>query len=292
MKSEDTDDTAESGSLTGEMTVETTGQANQRMVNATYKLTAFCPAMPEAWFAIAEADMSQRSITDDFEKFNKLLSALGVENASRLKNDLGSVPATEKYEYLKEKVLAEFTDTEETKFDRVFANWSCTTLSDGETPSKLMQRMLDNATSAFQKTSEFKMMFLRQLPPDIRPLLAASAETDLKRFAVAADKAVANYRAETRAGGIFNINSTGQEMSMAELAEELAELRLEINHVRRGASSKAGGNSKPAKGSKNKGPKPADVCFFHWRFGDAAMNCQSPCKFSGATGNGQGRRGQ
>ena len=58
----------------GEMTVETTAQANQRMVNSTYKLTAFCPAMPEAWFTIAEADMSQRGITDDSEKFNKVLS--------------------------------------------------------------------------------------------------------------------------------------------------------------------------------------------------------------------------
>ena len=92
------------------MTVETQGQANQRMVNSTYKLTAFCPAMPEAWFAIAEADMEQRSITEDSDKFNKVLTALGVENASKLKNDLGSVPTTGKYAYLKEKVLAEFSD--------------------------------------------------------------------------------------------------------------------------------------------------------------------------------------
>ena len=230
------------------MTIETTGQANQRMVNSTYKLTAFCPAMPEAWFAIAEADMSQRSITDDFEKFNKVLSALGVENVSRLKNDLSSVPTSNKYEFLKGKVLEEFTDTEETKFDRVFANWTCSTLLDGEVPSKLMQRMLDNASPDFRKTSEFKMVFLRQLPPDIRPLLASSTESDLKKFAVAADKAVANYRAETRAGAVFNVNAAmGSEVSMATLAEELAELRVEINHVRRGNFPKPGGNSKQTK---------------------------------------------
>ena len=272
------------------------------MVNSSYRLTAFCPKMAEAWFLIVEADMAQREITDDSEKFNKVLTALGVENASRLQSDLQAVPTTGKYEYLKTKVIQEFGETQEAKFDKAFSSWSCSTIGDDALPSKVMQRMLDNTSVEFQQSREFKMFFLRELPPEIRPLIASSTEKDLKKFAVQADRAIANFKAQNQAAAIYNVSSShdvpefGEQNSLEEKVDFL------ISHVRRGGfngrgrgrGGQRGGRQGRGAGGANRRGKPADVCFFHWKFGEAAMNCEPPCKYNGVTGTGNagGRHGQ
>ena len=162
-------------------------------------------------------------------------------------------------------------------------------------------------------------MFIKQMPPDIRPLIASFEETDAKKFAISCDRALANYRAKSNAS-IYNVNSlstpfipaTGIDGGGAEqldLAGEVANLRFEVNHLRRGfprgrfnyqrgGYTRGNGRGSFARGGQGRGgnaggrSKPADTCFFHWKFGQQAMNCEPPCKFNGVTamaGNGASR---
>ena len=288
----------------------------QKVANSGYKLTAFSPKMPAAWFAIVEADMQSRQINDDHDKFSKVLSALGVENTNRLTNELAEIPTTGKYTWLKTIILREFETLIEDQFDKAFSAVSIATIADEELPRKLMQRMLDNTSAEMKKTREFKILFIRQMPVDIRPLIASYDESDPKKFAILCDKALTNYKATK---SVFNVNTTGNGQTGQtwyggeqgniipevpdygqNLAEDVAQLRLEVNHLRRGARGQNYGRG-GFRGSRGRGfasrgarfdrrNKPADTCFFHWKYGAAAMNCEAPCRINGVVqGNATGR---
>ena len=237
----------------------------QKVANAGYKLTPFNPNMPEAWFVIVEADMAARAITDDNDKFAKVLSALGVENTHRLQNELSEIPSTGKFEWIKEVIKTEFATTIEDQFDRAFSSITIAPISEDELPSKLMQKMLTNMSAEMKKSREFKILFIRQMPADIRPLVASYDEKDPKKFAILCDKALANYKANKPAG-VFNVNvrkqinysqnestdqgrscyayDAGQPGAESNLADEVAQLRFEVNHLRRGQRGRGGFRSR------------------------------------------------
>jgi hypothetical protein len=105
---------------------------------------------------------------------------------------------------------------------------------------------------------------------------------DARALAAKADKLWA-YHSHRQPNAVAVVAAAG---SIEEEESQIAAVRgAAKSRPQRQGQSGAGGNKKVSSGnSKGTGPSPAalarnssGLCIFHWRFGDKAHNCVSPC---------------
>ena len=118
-------------------------------------------------------------------------------------------------------------------------------------PSELLQHMKNlNA----DPNTLFKALFLTQLPPDVRRILATSSKTDIDELATEADRIT----------------------EVARLTQD-----VQVN---------AAGASRGPPQQSQRGPRPMSkipgLCKYHSTFGNKERECEPPCKFGNALGNG------
>ena len=132
-------------------------------------------------------------------------------------------------------------------------------------PSELLQHMKNlNAESA----TLFKALFLAQLPPDVRRILATSSKTDIAELASEADRIMEVTRLTQDA----QVNAAGTVRGSTQ--------RNQPGELRTGP----GRSGTPM-------TKLPGLCKYHSTFGDQARKCTPPCNFQPAPGNEQaGRR--
>ena len=123
-------------------------------------------------------------------------------------------------------------------------------------PSELLQHMKNlNA----DPNTLFKALFLAQLPPDVRRILATSSKTDINELASEADR----ITEVTRLTQDVQVNATG---------------------------ASRGPPRQSQRGQVHTGPRPwskiPGLCKYHSTFGNKARKCEPPCKFGNALGNG------
>ena len=152
-------------------------------VNATsVKLPQFWQGNPEVWFAQTESVFATRNITTEKTKFDYVLQALDNFTADRVQA-IVLHPPIDPYQALKKALIKAFGKSQDQK-DQELLNLNG--LGDRK-PSALLQHMQN--LNADPKTL-FKALFLAQLPPDVRRILATSPKTDIDELATEADKIV------------------------------------------------------------------------------------------------------
>ena len=144
------------------------------------KLPQFLAARPNVWFQQTEAQFALRGITDSTTKYFYLLTALDPVVAERMAGDVEAVPETNKYEYLKGKLMEVYGLTDDQKADKLLdlagiGDWK---------PSQLCAYIQSLSVS---KDALMRRIFLRQLPEDVRVQAAALDERDLPTLARKAD---------------------------------------------------------------------------------------------------------
>ena len=222
--------------------------AAKAMVAATGpKLPAFWPEEAEVWFVQAEAQFTLRNITTDDTKYAHLVSTLDNRTAARVLDYLRNPTAGGKYDGLKTRLINAFKMTVAESSDRIL---DCNGLGDSK-PSALLDQLLALVPTGQDPGFLFRQVFLRQLPSDVRALLAQStktgfAVTDLRALALEAD----NYYLST---GVKIASATKQP-------------------------------SLPAKS------QPIGLCWCHARFGKEARRCIPPCSFKAPGNGGAGRQ--
>ena len=123
-------------------------------------------------------------------------------------------------------------------------------------PSELLQHMKNlNA----DPNTLFKALFLAQLPPDVRRILATSSKTDINELASEADR----ITEVTRLTQDVQVNATGASRGPPQQSQH---------------------------GQVLTGPRPMSkipgLCKYHSTFSNKARKCEPPCKFGNALGNG------
>lgn len=230
----------------------------QPAVNATaVKLPAFWQGNPEVWFRQVESVFTTRNpaVTVQQTKFEYVIQALDNNIAERVQNIILDPPENP-YDALKAALIKAFGRTQAEK-DQELLNLNG--LGDKK-PSELLQHMKNlNAEPA----TLFKALFLAQLPPDVRRILATSSKTDINELASEADR----ITEVTRLTQDVQVNATGMTRGPSQ--------QNQLDQLHTGPSR-----------SVRQMTKIPGMCKYHSTFGDQARKCVPPCKFNNASGNG------
>ena len=221
-------------------------QALQPMAPATIaavalKLPTFWTAEPEVWFAQTEAQFAARdpAIVADLTKYNYVVAALDNTTATEVKALLLHPPATQKYDTLKAALIKAYGKSQATKDTELL---SLNGLGDRR-PSALLRHIRGlNANPA----TLLRAVFLAQMPPEVRRVLAAS-KSDLDGLAEEADLIV---EAGQPGPGIVAVAAPATRPS----------------------------SSRPPPDPTN---SQSDLCIYHQRFGSKAKRCRNPCAWPG-----------
>ena len=147
-------------------------------LNATaVKLPSFWQGNPEVWFRQVESVFATRNpaITTQDTKFEYVIQALNNNIAERVQNIILDPPENP-YDAMKTALIRAFGKTQAEKDQTLLG---LNGLGDRK-PSELLQHMQNlNADPA----NLFKALFLAQLPPDVRKILATSSKTEIADLA-------------------------------------------------------------------------------------------------------------
>ena len=126
-------------------------------------------------------------------------------------------------------------------------------------PSELLQHMQNSNTDP---ANLFKVLFLAQLPPDVRRILSTTAKTEIADLAIEADR-------------ITEVTRLTQDMQVK--ATRTSQVTLQGTQL----GDLRSGQSKPSTQMK----KLPGMCKYHSTFGNQAKKFVPPCKFQTTLGN-------
>ena len=222
------------------MAQENAAAENQNAV--TLKLPPFWTSQPRVWFQQAEAQFALRHVTADDTKYYYVVAALDQETAQRLLSLLENPPPDDKYQGLKQRLLATFDLSQQERAARLL---NMPGLGDRK-PSALMDDMLallGNHASCFL----FTYLFLQHLPEDVRTILAGENIDDPRTLAQRADIL---WLARSKEPMIARIHARQPPPKQNNYRQKTSALDQ------------------------------VGLCFYHRRFGDKAHRCVSPCNFA------------
>lgn len=217
------------------------------------------------WFSTVEAVFDLSNVSSQDLKFKYLLTALP---SSKLEKIPPNVVAEQKYNVLKEAVLAQYEDTKPELFNRLINQTTMT-----GRPSHYLNELLSIASRLDVGEDLVKHQFLKALPNHISPALAVD-DMPMQTLGKIADNLVAQIQPEKR------------------------EVAYYVNNTNPSRLQKYGGPSNYQKKEKNNGIsgnvpyglrpyKPEQrqkICRAHIYFAENARTCKNWCKFPNKNG--------
>ncbi len=246
----------------------------QAQAALNWKLQNFWPDAPVAWFGAAEAQFYLRRVYAEADRFCLVAAALDKETLKKVVHLVVAPDAVAPYSALKEALLASHQLTD---FQRVEMLLAMGPLG-GRKPSELLADMLEICPPGQQQNIFFAGLFLQRMPREIRVLLAHEDHSDLRALAAHADRLLA-----------FNgwQGSETVAAAAAELEEErVAAVKPQFKKQQKGKFQKNGGQQQSSGQAAPLTPsqvarQAANVCIFHWRYGEKARECKAPCSWQG-----------
>lgn len=218
------------------------------------ELSTFCASLPKVWFIQAEAQFHIHHITTDLTKYLCVVCALDQETTRRLIHYLRQPPADNKYEGIKTLLLRTFCLSRRERAARLLHMGG---LGDRK-PSVLMGEML--ALMDGHKTCLlFDLLFLEQMPMDIRLLLVDDDFTDPHRLAAHADV-------------------LWQALHLQQGGAAISRVAAVPRQVIRAVPASTEGVAVP---SATNGARKDKWCYYHQRWGSEAHRCRPPCMHPG-----------
>lgn len=219
----------------------------------------FSKQLPDLYFCQLESQFRNAQITQDQTKFDYVVSYLEPQYLQFVSDIVRVPPAENKYDTLKNRLVAEFTDSEQRKLRRVIKEIE---LGDDK-PSQLLKKMKDLAGNALTDDA-LKSLWLERLPENVRAVISI-VEGDSTQWAKQADK-------------IMEINNFSHIASVSNpLQVEVAALRKQIEEMKtqfRGRDKSRDNNKNNFRRSRSQSQNKQKFCFYHFHFGTRAKNCQ------------------
>lgn len=244
------------------------------------KIPPFWEESPDIWFAQIEAQFANTQINTDQTKFNAVVGAIESKVLAQVADAVLRPPAGDKYNNLKEKIIEVFSESEHKKMTRLLET---ITLGD-QKPSMMLNEMRRLATP--NMTDDFlRTLWLKRLPTQARMVLSTN-NTTLPELAKIADKIV-------EIGNLNGVNAIATDNTandpLQKCIQQLTKAvqNLELNQGQRKFRSRSQSRGRqqqsPSSPRKGKWNKTLDHCWYHFRFGAKADNCNgspaTPCKF-------------
>ncbi|XP_063366983.1 uncharacterized protein LOC134655449 [Cydia amplana] len=252
------------------------------------KLLPFWREHPRLWFAQFEAIVEPLKTSDD-QKFRYALGVMQAADIQQVSDIILKPPSTGKYNALKTRLLSVYEESASRQFQKLISG-----LELGEQkPTQLLRRMRELGKNMVPDDG-LKVMWMNQLPVQVRSVLSVNNESSLDILAAMADKMLEHTEPVTVAAVIratdFQTPQSSENTFFEKLSQKLDNLTLEIAAFRSGgrqryrrpfrSRSRSRSRSMSAHGTTRTSRKPGDpgwLCRYHFRFGDKARRCESPC---------------
>ena len=263
---------------------------------ASFRAPAFTSHDPALWFTILEVNFRAHNITTSLSKFSYACTSLPADVISQVADVIAAASTADTpYEDLKTAVLARLESSVTSRLRELLSKEEL----GNEKPSDLLRRMKRLLGDKFETFDRplFTHLLYQRLPPGLqRNLFSVKDKLSLDDLAQLAD----DYMASTPAEPLPSVATVTSGSDTQHMAHLLAKLTLQVNTLserldsiqrRRSPSPRSLSPRRPRQRSRSRdrsGHTPG-VCFYHNRFGNAAIKCTKPCTFTGQELNGNGR---
>lgn len=265
----------------------TTVKSDVATISLPARLPQFWRQNPRLWFAQFEAAVAASKIGEE-QKFNLVVPLLGNSDLEQIADIILNPPATGKYSTLKERLISTYQESDHRQLQKLLSGLE---LGD-QKPSQLLRKMRD-LSGKLLSDEALKVMWLNQLPTQVRAVISVNTESSLEMLAAMADKMMEHFE-PTSINAVSTTTTACQEnLQFALLSKQIEKLSLEIAELR--TNQQSAGNyrrysrfphrnrSRSQSRSRQRGQsniKPGDpnwLCRYHYRFGDEARKCEPPC---------------
>lgn len=251
-------------------------------ISVQSRLLPFWREIPRAWFIQFEAVVDPLKTSDD-QKFRYVLQQLQTTDLQQLTDILYNPPTTEKYNAVKNRLLAVYDKSDVKNFQKLISGLE---LGD-QKPTQLLRKMRELGSGMITDEG-LKIEWLNHLPTQMRVVLSVNTESSLDTLAAMADK-MAEY---SEPATVAAVSTTSQETMTSQfeiLSKQVEKLCLEVaelrgrsreRHRNRYTPFRSRSRSQSRRQSNKTSVKPGDPtweCRYHFRFGEKAKRCESPC---------------
>lgn len=225
----------------------------------------------EAWFTTMDFWFTASGIGADKQKMATVLAALDPNVIAQLADVIASMPLTDRYEYIKAKIIEHFADSEQRRLNRLLSELP---LGDKK-PSELyfeMKRVAGNTLG----DAALKGLWTKRLPEFAQPVVAASTGTPAEFTKVAdsiVDAMASNQINNIKARSSDDIKEL--RAAVVELGRKFEKLSVRSRSRSRRATSRNRTQTRPAYDNNN---TTGDECWYHKKYGRNAQKCRSPCR--------------
>jgi len=241
-------------------------------------LPPFYADRPISWFAMAEGRFRLNNVWSEQNKFDLLINALPKESTSLVIDIIENPPATEPYAALKQRLLSAHQLTDYQKIAKLLKMEPL----GGRRPSELLAAMMELCPRGQERNIFFTHLFLERLPAELRILLGEDDHQDPRPLADKADQLWALH------GGKFAAVAAVEPVEPAQVAAVSSRgagrgKRGRGGPGRQRAVAVADGAlqaaAKPATAPRDLAQLESGLCFYHWTYGDKALQCRAPCNW-------------
>lgn len=251
-------------------------------VSIQSRLLPFWRDIPRAWFIQFEAVVDPLKTSDD-QKWRYVLQQLQSQDLQHLTDILYHPPEKDKYAALKNRLLAVYDKSDVRNFQQLISGLE---LGD-QKPSQLLRKMRELGTGMITEEG-LKIEWLNHLPAQVRVVLSINTESALDTLSAMADKMV-EYTGSTAVNEVSRNGPSATQLDV--FALQIEKLTLEVAELRersRDPNARRQYYRYPARSRSQSRPRRRDTtpkpgredtweCKYHYRFGDKAKRCESPC---------------
>lgn len=237
------------------------------------KMQPFYENDPELWFMIVEQQFATKRITSERSKYAHVVSNLNCNTAIQVKGIIKASYVDGHYDRLKQALIAIYAETATEKVRKLISNAD---IGDRK-PSQFLHYM-QSLTDESVNDDFIKKLWIQRLPPTLRAILSTSRD-NLETLAKMADSM---WEVTDR----FTISSVKREEDTLEkiskklddLSERLSLIENGNRKSRRDATPHRRASTSKSQARDNDDNK-HDKCWYHYKYGEKATKCRSPCKF-------------
>lgn len=231
-------------------------------------LPSFWQKSPRLWFAQLESEFTFYRISSDNVKYSAIVRHLDEQTMLAVADVIERPPDAEKYQTLKDMLIARFTDSEERRLRLLIAGVE---LGD-KRPSEML-RELKQLSGGCVTDNILQTLWLQRLPSRVQETLAVVEGVSLEKLAELADK-VTDRNSNAMIAAV-EAQPSQQSQVLADLVKKVEALTVQQRKSR--SRSRHRSKSRQRKDSKDKSDSEKGLCFYHKRFGAKARRCTRPC---------------
>jgi len=242
---------------------------NSAVYRVSVRLPHFWPGQPAVCFGQAESQFELTAITRQRTKFNYVVSQLNQQQAAEVE-DIISPPELEPYDRLKAELVRRLSTSREQRVRQLL----------NEEMGDRKQQFLRHLKSLAPDVHDYflRTIWASRLPPHVQAILAGKTEGSLDSTSRLADNLRCYSPAYHSQYLPFDTRQPSRTIRAdrgaltpgcftAGLTNRLSQSRARHRPHSRDRFSSTTDNT----------VQPHDICWYHWKFGDGARKCSSPC---------------